>query len=349
MIGTGRPSCSAAGCCALEAVARTRTARWAGSTCSPRGARAALTEWKRGREPGDRAAGRSGPLRRAGRRTPDAVALTPGTSGSPTASWTSAPTGSRTGDRPGRGPGDRVAVLLERSAESVVSVLAVLKAGGAYVPLDPLPAGRLRLIMSQTAAAVLLTDRALRDTDIQHEARILVVDDTRAWPTSPPRTRPSPATPSSSPTSCTLRVDRRAKGVGITHGTSSPSPSTAPGTAATRSGCSCTRAGLRRPTTRRGCRCCAAAGSSWRRRRAGRPRPGADHRRGGHHRPVADRRPVTDHCRGVAGVLRARPRGVVRRDVVPSASVRRVLEAAPGVVVGDGYGPTETTTFATRH
>nr|WP_259371216.1 hypothetical protein [Streptomyces sp. SCUT-3] len=48
-------------------------------------------------------------------------------------------------------------------------------------------------------------------------------------------------------------------------------------------------------------------------------------------------------------MLRARPRGVVRRDVVPSASVRRVLEAAPGVVVGDGYGPTETTTFATRH
>ncbi|MFD0889857.1 amino acid adenylation domain-containing protein, partial [Streptosporangium algeriense] len=36
-------------------------------------------------------------------------------------------------------------------------------------------------------------------------------------------------------------------------------------------------------------------------------------------------------------------------DVVSSASVRRVLERCPGLVVVDGYGPTETTTFATCH
>ncbi|MFI1198400.1 non-ribosomal peptide synthase/polyketide synthase [Streptomyces sp. NPDC020883] len=34
-------------------------------------------------------------------------------------------------------------------------------------------------------------------------------------------------------------------------------------------------------------------------------------------------------------------------DVVPSAAVRRVLTACPGLTVVDGYGPTETTTFAT--
>ncbi|MGW5695943.1 amino acid adenylation domain-containing protein, partial [Streptomyces asiaticus] len=34
-------------------------------------------------------------------------------------------------------------------------------------------------------------------------------------------------------------------------------------------------------------------------------------------------------------------------DVVPAASVRRVLERCPGLTVVDGYGPTETTTFAT--
>ncbi|HEX4722553.1 MAG TPA: amino acid adenylation domain-containing protein [Pseudonocardiaceae bacterium] len=36
-------------------------------------------------------------------------------------------------------------------------------------------------------------------------------------------------------------------------------------------------------------------------------------------------------------------------DVVPAASVRRVLAACPGSTVVDGYGPTETTTFATQH
>ncbi|WP_159074400.1 non-ribosomal peptide synthetase, partial [Streptomyces dioscori] len=35
--------------------------------------------------------------------------------------------------------------------------------------------------------------------------------------------------------------------------------------------------------------------------------------------------------------------------VVPAAAVRRVLAACPGLVVVDGYGPTETTTFATCH
>ncbi|MBO1419572.1 non-ribosomal peptide synthetase, partial [Streptomyces sp. FH025] len=36
-------------------------------------------------------------------------------------------------------------------------------------------------------------------------------------------------------------------------------------------------------------------------------------------------------------------------DVVPAAAVRRVLAACPGLTVVDGYGPTETTTFATAH
>ncbi|WP_228984831.1 AMP-binding protein, partial [Streptomyces sp. DH12] len=36
-------------------------------------------------------------------------------------------------------------------------------------------------------------------------------------------------------------------------------------------------------------------------------------------------------------------------DVVPPAAVARVLAASPGTLVVDGYGPTETTTFATHH
>ena len=64
----------------------------------------------------------------------------------------------------GVGPDVRVALCVERSLEMVVGVLGVLKAGGAYVPLDPsLPRERLALILQDSAAPVLLTQRRLTD------------------------------------------------------------------------------------------------------------------------------------------------------------------------------------------
>ncbi|HEX2189730.1 MAG TPA: amino acid adenylation domain-containing protein, partial [Longimicrobiaceae bacterium] len=62
----------------------------------------------------------------------------------------------------GVGPESRVGLLLERSPDTVVCVLAVLRAGGAYVALDPAhPDERLRFVLSDTAATVVVAHPAL--------------------------------------------------------------------------------------------------------------------------------------------------------------------------------------------
>jgi len=65
----------------------------------------------------------------------------------------------------GVGPETRVAVLLERSVEMLVALLATLKAGGAYLPLDPLqPPRRLESILEDAGAAVLIGAREFAPT-----------------------------------------------------------------------------------------------------------------------------------------------------------------------------------------
>nr|WP_276307341.1 non-ribosomal peptide synthetase [Amycolatopsis antarctica] len=55
--------------------------------------------------------------------------------------------------------GTPVAVLLPRSAESVVAALAVVHAGGVYVPMDPdHPAARRDFLLADSGAAVVVTD-----------------------------------------------------------------------------------------------------------------------------------------------------------------------------------------------
>jgi len=78
----------------------------------------------------------------------------------------------------GVGPESRVAVLQERSADLVVSLLAVLKAGAAYVPLHSgYPVGRMALVMADSAASVVLVDRASAELGFAHDAQVVVVDD----------------------------------------------------------------------------------------------------------------------------------------------------------------------------
>ena len=63
----------------------------------------------------------------------------------------------------GVGPGQRVALLLSRSAEAIVAILAVLKTGAAYVPIDPaLPDARIAFMIADAAPIAAITTTGLR-------------------------------------------------------------------------------------------------------------------------------------------------------------------------------------------
>ncbi|GAA4534969.1 non-ribosomal peptide synthase/polyketide synthase [Amycolatopsis samaneae] len=67
----------------------------------------------------------------------------------------------------GVGPESVVAVLLERSADVVVTMLAVLKAGGAYLPLDTgWPDARMRAVTEDAGATVLVVHEATAGHDL---------------------------------------------------------------------------------------------------------------------------------------------------------------------------------------
>jgi amino acid adenylation domain-containing protein len=71
----------------------------------------------------------------------------------------------------------RVGLLVERSIEMVVGLLAVMKAGGAYVPLDPeYPRDRLSYMLESSQVKVLLTQERLRQQLPPYGGQVLELD-----------------------------------------------------------------------------------------------------------------------------------------------------------------------------
>jgi non-ribosomal peptide synthetase component F len=63
----------------------------------------------------------------------------------------------------GVGRGGCVALLVERSVEAIVAVLAVLKTGAAYLPIDPaVPAARMAFVLDDAAPVAVVTTAGLR-------------------------------------------------------------------------------------------------------------------------------------------------------------------------------------------
>jgi amino acid adenylation domain-containing protein len=80
----------------------------------------------------------------------------------------------------GIGPEMRVAVLMERSIDLVVGLLAILKAGGVYVPLDAqYPHDRLRYLLADAQAELVLTERRWTDLLSDVTAPLVQIDERR--------------------------------------------------------------------------------------------------------------------------------------------------------------------------
>ena len=122
--------------------------------------------------------------------------------------------------RLGVAPETRVGILMERSPEMIVGLMAVLKAGGAYVPLDPrYPAERLGQMLEDGDVSMVLTRTGVRKSLPSTAAKVVDLDVEReaiACESSTPfATRVSPA--NLAYIIYTSGSTGKAKGVGVTH------------------------------------------------------------------------------------------------------------------------------------
>ncbi|MFE7296373.1 amino acid adenylation domain-containing protein [Streptomyces sp. NPDC057579] len=97
----------------------------------------------------------------------------------------------------GVGPGTLVGVCADRGVDTVVALLGVLRAGGAFVPLDPAyPAERLATMLADAAVPVVVTEERLLDRVAGHGAATVCLDREqpllRRLPTDPPHTAVTP-------------------------------------------------------------------------------------------------------------------------------------------------------------
>ncbi|MFC9250816.1 amino acid adenylation domain-containing protein [Amycolatopsis thailandensis] len=242
----------------------------------------------------------------------------------------------------GAGPETVVGVLMDRTADLVVAELAIVKAGAAYLPLDTrAPAARLKTLLD--GVPILVTDRT-RARSVVHDGQIVVPDGRTA----------KVALPEASPDNLayvmyTSGSTGKPKGVAVRQ-------RDVVALAADRRFAAHKRVLLHAspafdastyelwvPLLNGGAVVLAPPGDldvdTLRRVIAEYDVHGAFFT-AGLFRLLAQEAPET--FRGMREVWAG-------GDVVPAAAVRRVREACPGTIVVDGYGPTETTTFATSH
>ncbi|MFB7122158.1 non-ribosomal peptide synthase/polyketide synthase [Kitasatospora sp. NPDC056273] len=243
-----------------------------------------------------------------------------------------------------------VGVLMERSVELVVAQLALVRTGGVFVPLDGrAPRERLHRMLAEAGAELLLTDARWAETaaELRPAERVLRVDrpDRTGAPAAPPAavhpdnvqylmfTSGSTGTPKGVAVRrrdvAALALDRAFTGhdrvlVHSPHAFDAATyelwvPLLRGGTAVLAPPEDLDAAAVRHAVTERGVTCLWLTAGLF--------------------RLLAQEDP---------GCLRGAREVWTGGEAVPGAAVRKVLAACPGLTVVDGYGPTETTTFATR-
>ncbi|MGV9360692.1 amino acid adenylation domain-containing protein, partial [Amycolatopsis sp. NPDC003731] len=239
---------------------------------------------------------------------------------------------------------DRVGLLLERSAGLVVAELAVLKAGAAYVPVDlRAPASRMRLVLEEAGVSVVIAGESYQDV---HNGLTVRVDET--GPEGAPEVPVRPG--NLAYVMYTSGSTGKPKGVAVTH-----RDIVALASDRSFAGEAHRTVLLHSPQAFD-----ASTYEAW-----------VPLLNGGRVvvAPPGDvdaevlRAVVTRHgvralwlTAGLFRLLAQEDPGCLRGvgevwtggDVVPAAAVRQVRDACPGLTVVDGYGPTETTTFASR-
>ncbi|WP_285585148.1 non-ribosomal peptide synthetase, partial [Actinoallomurus iriomotensis] len=251
--------------------------------------------------------------------------------------------------RCGAAPGKTVAVALPRSIELVVTILAIVKAGAVYLPIDlRYPAARMRTVMEETDARLMVTDHATIARVPSDRAVTILVEDSDAEDTADPRV--------------TVHGDQLAYVVFTSGSTGVPK-----GVAATHANVialaadRCWRNGAHeRILLHSPANFDASTYELWVPLLSGGQVIVA---------PPGDLTPTTlsqvvrrhgvtalwltaglfmlmaEHPECLTGVREAWIGG----DVIPPPTVRRVTDACPGTVVVDVYGPTEITAFATHY
>ncbi|MEU8652095.1 amino acid adenylation domain-containing protein [Streptomyces sp. NPDC048737] len=238
----------------------------------------------------------------------------------------------------GARPAERVALVMERSPLLVAAILGVLKAGAAYAPVDPTyPPERIDLLLADLGPAVIV-DGGLAEEDLD------------GLPDSPPDVE-GVGEHAIAYVMYTSGSTGRPKGVEVTHRNVVDLALDG-----------CFRTGAHRRVLVHSPHTFDAStyemwvpllgGGTAVVARAGRPDTAELAR-------VITEREVTalwltaglfavmaeQHAECFAAVQEVWAGG----DVLSPTAVRTVLDACPGVTVVNGYGPTETTTFATRH
>ncbi|MEV0696794.1 amino acid adenylation domain-containing protein [Saccharopolyspora sp. NPDC050389] len=248
----------------------------------------------------------------------------------------------------GAGSETRVAVLLDRSADLVVALLAVLKAGAAYVPLDPRhPADRIRFMLRDSAASILLTDDAA--PEFVESIDVVVLDD------AADRAAPKPAVP---------RDPRQLAYVMYTSGSSGLPKGVATTHAdvvALASDSAWDSGQHERVLLHSPCAFDASTYELWvPLLRGGRVviAPPGDLTAHALHRLIAEHRITGLWLTAALFNVLSDERPEVFAEVgevwtggeaASPAAFRRVLDACPQTTLVNGYGPTEVTTFATSH